>query len=127
MRILAGPAILSVGRLWCQALVTAGLIATIKGLVLALLPTRSTTMDMHDLTRKLQVKNDTKIVMLVADGLGGLPQEPGGPTELEAARTPHLDALATQGVCGGSIPSPIGGPGEFPPSRVPHWRKSFGK
>ena len=28
-------------------------------------------MDTHDLTRKLQVKNDSKIVMLVADGLGG--------------------------------------------------------
>ena len=27
---------------------------------------------MHELTRELQVKNDSKIVMLVADGLGGL-------------------------------------------------------
>ena len=31
-------------------------------------------MDMHDLTRGLHQKNDSKIVMLVADGLGGLPQ-----------------------------------------------------
>ena len=73
---------------------------------------------MHDLTRQLQVKNDSKIVMLVADGLGGLPQEPGGPTELEAANTPHLDALAKVGVCGGSIPvkpgiAPGSGPGHL--------------
>lgn len=75
-------------------------------------------MDMHDLTRQLTVKNDSKIVFLVADGLGGLPQEPGGLTELETARTPNLDALAKQGVCGGSIPikpgiSPGSGPGHL--------------
>ncbi len=75
-------------------------------------------MDMHKLTRQLQVKNDSKIVMLVADGLGGLPQKPGGPTELEKAHTPNLDALAKQGVCGGSIPvkpgiSPGSGPGHL--------------
>ncbi len=42
--------------------------------------------------------------MLVADGLGGLPMQPGGLTELETARTPNLDALATRGVQGASIP-----------------------
>ena len=51
-------------------------------------------MDLHKLTRELQAKNDTKIVMYVADGLGGLPQQPGGLTELETAKTPNLDALA---------------------------------
>jgi len=75
-------------------------------------------MDMHDLTRKLNVRNDSKIVMLVADGLGGLPQEPGGPTELEAAKTPNLDALAARGVQGLSHPvkpgiSPGSGPGHL--------------
>ena len=35
-------------------------------------------MDIHKLTRELHTKNDTKIVMYVADGLGGLPQQPGG-------------------------------------------------
>ncbi|NIL97728.1 MAG: 2,3-bisphosphoglycerate-independent phosphoglycerate mutase [Planctomycetales bacterium] len=75
-------------------------------------------MDMHDLTRELQQPNDTKIVMLVADGLGGLPPQPGGLTELETARTPHLDELARLGVCGGSIPvkpgvSPGSGPGHL--------------
>ena len=42
--------------------------------------------------------------MYVGDGLGGLPQQPGGKTELETANTPNLDALAKIGVCGGSIP-----------------------
>ena len=71
-----------------------------------------------DLIRSLKTKNDSKIVMFVADGLGGLPQQPGGPTELEAAKTPNLDALATRGVLGGSIPvkpgiSPGSGPGHL--------------
>ncbi len=75
-------------------------------------------MDMHELTRELKVKNDSKIVMLVADGLGGLPLEPGGKTELETARTPHLDELARIGVSGGSIPvkpgiTPGSGPGHL--------------
>ena len=75
-------------------------------------------MDTHDLTRALHRTNDAKIVMLVADGLGGLPLEPGGPTELEAARTPNLDALAKRGVLGSSIPvapgiSPGSGPGHL--------------
>jgi 2,3-bisphosphoglycerate-independent phosphoglycerate mutase len=74
--------------------------------------------DVHQLTRELFVQNDSKIVMLVADGLGGLPMEPGGKTELETARTPHLDALAVRGVQGGSIPvfpgiSPGSGPGHL--------------
>ncbi len=75
-------------------------------------------MDMHTLTRELKVRNDSKIVMLVADGLGGLPLVAGGKTELETARTPHLDALARRGVCGGSIPvkpgiTPGSGPGHL--------------
>ncbi len=76
------------------------------------------SMDIHDLTRSLQTDNDSKIVMLVGDGLGGLPQTPDGPTELEAARTPNLDALARIGIQGGSIPvlpgiSPGSGPGHL--------------
>lgn len=61
-------------------------------------------MDIHTLTRELQLENSSKIVMLVADGLGGLPMSPGGLTELETAKTPNLDALATLGVQGASIP-----------------------
>jgi 2,3-bisphosphoglycerate-independent phosphoglycerate mutase len=73
-------------------------------------------MDIHKLTRDLHTKSTSKIVMLVADGLGGLPMTPGGPTELEAAKTPNLDGLAARGVQGASIPvlpgiSPGSGPG----------------
>jgi 2,3-bisphosphoglycerate-independent phosphoglycerate mutase len=46
----------------------------------------------------------TKIVLLVFDGLGGLPLEPGGLTELETAQTPNLDRLAAEGELGQSIP-----------------------
>jgi 2,3-bisphosphoglycerate-independent phosphoglycerate mutase len=75
-------------------------------------------MDMHDLTRSLKQHSDSKIVMLVADGLGGCPLEPGGPTELEAAQTPNLDSLARRSVLGGSIPvkpgiTPGSGPGHL--------------
>jgi len=75
-------------------------------------------MDIHTLTRELQLENSSKIVMLVADGLGGLPMSPGGLTELETAKTPNLDALATLGVQGASIPvkpgiAPGSGPGHL--------------
>ncbi len=50
--------------------------------------------------KKLLNPSRSKIVLLVMDGLGGLPREAGGPTELEAAQTPHLDRLALDGVCG---------------------------
>ena len=75
-------------------------------------------MDLHDLMRRLHVKNSTKIVLLVADGLGGLPRQVGGKTELETARTPNLDALATAGVLGLSTPvlpglTPGSGPGHL--------------
>src|SRR5580700_7140850 len=61
-------------------------------------------MNSHELIRELREKNQSKIVLLVADGLGGLALEPGGKTELETARTPHLDTCAREGVCGLSTP-----------------------
>src|SRR5579871_3598777 len=75
-------------------------------------------MNIHDLLRELTEPNTSKIVLLVADGLGGLPLEPGGKTELESAQTPNLDGLAREGVCGLSLPvlpgiTPGSGPGHL--------------
>ncbi|MFO8192408.1 MAG: phosphoglycerate mutase, partial [Bacillota bacterium] len=42
----------------------------------------------------------SKMVLLVMDGLGGLPMRPGDLTELEKAETPNLDRLAGEGICG---------------------------
>jgi len=42
----------------------------------------------------LVVKNSTKIIFLIMDGLGGLPMGERDQTELEAAKTPNMDALA---------------------------------
>ncbi|HPE91050.1 MAG TPA: phosphoglycerate mutase, partial [Synergistales bacterium] len=52
-------------------------------------------MERLDILKNLAVENGTKIVLLVMDGLGGLPG-PGGETELEAAYTPNLDLLASR-------------------------------
>jgi len=51
------------------------------------------------LLSSLKMAADTKILLLVMDGLGGLPG-PDGLTELEAARTPNLDAFAARGASG---------------------------
>ena len=56
------------------------------------------------LISKLHQKTNRKIVLLVLDGLGGLPVEPGGLTELEAARSPNMDRLASEGTLGRTIP-----------------------
>jgi len=56
------------------------------------------------LMRDLHQPAGSKIVMLVIDGLGGLPRETGGLTELESAQTPNMDALAAEGMCGLSTP-----------------------
>jgi 2,3-bisphosphoglycerate-independent phosphoglycerate mutase len=75
-------------------------------------------MNNHQLIRELREENGSKIVLLVADGLGGLPLEPGGKTELETARTPNFDRCAKEGVTGLSIPvlpgiTPGSGPGHL--------------
>ncbi|GHG04337.1 putative 2,3-bisphosphoglycerate-independent phosphoglycerate mutase [Deinococcus piscis] len=66
----------------------------------------------------LSKKTDSKIVLVVLDGVGGLPMTPGGPTELEAAKTPFLDALAAQSQLGqlelvGPGITPGSGPGHL--------------
>jgi 2,3-bisphosphoglycerate-independent phosphoglycerate mutase len=75
-------------------------------------------MNILELIRELREPSDSKIVLLVADGLGGLPLEPGGKTELETASTPNLDECARDGVCGLSVPvlpgiTPGSGPGHL--------------
>jgi 2,3-bisphosphoglycerate-independent phosphoglycerate mutase len=75
-------------------------------------------MNTHDLVRELRESTGTKVVLLVADGLGGLPI-PGSPlTELETATTPHLDRCAQDGTSGLSTPvlpgiTPGSGPGHL--------------
>jgi 2,3-bisphosphoglycerate-independent phosphoglycerate mutase len=64
---------------------------------------REASMDLKFLKR-LVVPAQTKLVLIVLDGLGGLPLEPGGKTELETARTPNLDALAAHSALGLTIP-----------------------
>jgi len=71
-----------------------------------------------DLMRELSVETDSKIVLLVIDGVGGLPMDPSGRTELEAAGTPNLDSLAARSDLGLSRPvaagvSPGSGPGHL--------------
>jgi 2,3-bisphosphoglycerate-independent phosphoglycerate mutase len=61
---------------------------------------------------------DTKILLVVLDGLGGRPHGASGRTELEAARTPNLDALAERGSLGMLVPvapgvTPGSGPGHL--------------
>lgn len=71
---------------------------------------------MQKLIKPLVQKNDTKIILVVLDGLGGLPIN--GKTELETANTPNLDALARESACGLHVPvaygiTPGSGPGHL--------------
>lgn len=56
------------------------------------------------LLQTLIIPDETKIAMLILDGLGGLPLKPGGKTELETAYTPNLNALAEKSALGMTIP-----------------------
>lgn len=70
-----------------------------------------------ELLKSLIVPGQSKIAMIVMDGLGGLPLQPGGKTELESARKPNLDALAKQSILG--LADPVG-PGITPGSGPGH-------
>jgi 2,3-bisphosphoglycerate-independent phosphoglycerate mutase len=70
-----------------------------------------------ELLSELSVPNDTKILLLVIDGLGGLPNE-SGRSELEQADIGHLDRLAQESMCGLTLPvapgvTPGSGPGHL--------------
>jgi 2,3-bisphosphoglycerate-independent phosphoglycerate mutase len=58
----------------------------------------------YELISELSVKTPSKIVLLVMDGLGGLPRPETGLTELATAAKPNLDALARESVTGLSQP-----------------------
>ncbi len=71
-----------------------------------------------ELVKQLAVPASSKIVMLIADGLGGLPRPADDRSELEVARTPNLDALAARSLCGlmdmvGPGVTPGSGPGHL--------------
>ncbi|AMA76119.1 phosphoglycerate mutase [Thermus parvatiensis] len=74
-------------------------------------------MDLFPIYKELHQKGG-KILLVVLDGVGGLPLEPGGPTELEAAKTPNLDRLAEESTLGLLTPvypglTPGSGPGHL--------------
>jgi 2,3-bisphosphoglycerate-independent phosphoglycerate mutase len=74
-------------------------------------------MDLN-LIKEIAITSPEKIVMLVLDGLGGLPNPQTNKTELETARIPNLDEVAAKGICGLADPiapgiTPGSGPGHL--------------
>jgi 2,3-bisphosphoglycerate-independent phosphoglycerate mutase len=55
-------------------------------------------MNKEDILYSLTIQTESKLVIVVIDGLGGLPLR--GKTELEAAKIPNLDRLASKSICG---------------------------
>ena len=70
-----------------------------------------------DIIQEIAQPSPSKIILLVMDGLGGLPHPQTGKTELETARTPNLDRLAATGICG--LTEPVA-PGITPGSAPGH-------
>lgn len=57
-------------------------------------------MDITQLLKTLSIKTSSKIVLIVADGLGGLPNPNTGKSELEMAHLPNINKLAGKSICG---------------------------
>ena len=71
-----------------------------------------------EVIRDCYVSTPSKIVMLVVDGLGGLPHPDTGTSELVQAHIPNLDAMARESACGLTTPvlpgvTPGSGPGHL--------------
>ncbi|HXV78743.1 MAG TPA: 2,3-bisphosphoglycerate-independent phosphoglycerate mutase [Candidatus Binatia bacterium] len=74
--------------------------------------------DITEIWERLARPNGGKIVYLVLDGLGGLPDPTHGRSELQIANTPNLDRLARSSSCGmlemvGPGITPGSGPGHL--------------
>jgi len=67
--------------------------------------------------KKLSHMSPSKIVLLIIDGVGGLPHAETGKTELESAEKPNLDQIAKESICG--LVDPIS-PGITPGSAPGH-------
>jgi 2,3-bisphosphoglycerate-independent phosphoglycerate mutase len=67
--------------------------------------------------KKISRTSPSKIVLLVIDGIGGLPHPKTGKTELESARKPDLNRIAKDSICG--LIDPVG-PGITPGSAPGH-------
>lgn len=63
-------------------------------------------MEWQKIVKDISAETDSKIILLVMDGLGDLPQE--GMTPLEAAYKPYLDDLAAKSACGLTDPVSMG-------------------
>ena len=50
--------------------------------------------------KKISHTSPSKIVLLIIDGVGGLPHPEIGQTELESAEKPNLDQVAKESICG---------------------------
>ncbi len=61
----------------------------------------------EDIIKSITVKNENKIILIIMDGVGGLPVK-DGKTELELANTPNLDELASESALGLTYPIAIG-------------------
>ncbi len=73
-------------------------------------------MDRHEVIREIVTGSGGKIVLLVMDGLGDLPND--GKTPLMKAKTPNMDSLAKESELGQTIPvlygiTPGSGPGHL--------------